>query len=230
MKKIYTILICIVVCIFVYFCFKMIAEAFQNFNLFLIETYEEQSSSGSFAFKSSPENLELINSYLKVNDSFISEMSKEVYFENDIKNIYTLANKFPSFKYYYSAKLKLEISIFEGLPFLINNALSLSDDELETFLEDNLVYLDKTFGITTLSKLKNIIINLNDLKNKDITYCELANNSTIYNPYGKSTVFRLKVGSSSDDFVYFSINGYHEYNTENQQAPVIVFNALGGMS
>lgn len=230
MKKAYTIFISIIVCIFVYFCIRFIWEYLKDFNIFISHHYNEASTSGTFAFKTTPENLEVVNSYLEVNNSFVDEMSKEVYLENNIKNIYNLTDKFPSFKSYYSARLKLENAVFNGLPFLINNTVSLSDAELEAFLKDNLNYLDKTFGITTLEKLKNIIINLDSLEDKNIEYCELVNNSTIYNPYGNSTVFRLKVGNNINDFVYFSINAHHGYNTENQQAPIIIFNALGGTS
>lgn len=230
MRKSYRIFVIILVCSFIYVCGRFAWEYLEKIGVYMSEYYNDSSASGTFAFKTSAENLELVNSYLAVNTSFIEKMSKEIYLENNIKNIYSLSNKFPSFKNYYSARLKLENAVFNGFPFLLNNAVSLSDDELKSFFNINYDYLDKTFGISSLEELKNIVNNLDSLETKDIKYCELANNSTIFNPYGNSTVFRLKVGSSTDDFVYFSINAYHGYNTENQQAPVIVFNALGGMS
>ena len=230
MRKLFIVVIAIFTCICIYFGGKMLIDYLNDVQILMSDSYSDSSTSGSFAFKRTPENLELINSYLIVNNSFISDMSKEVITEKNIKNIYSLISGFPSFKNYYSARLKLEKAIFEGLPYLIDNALTLSDDELEEFFADNSEYLDKTFGITTLEQLTNVILNLNYLQTKDIKYAEIPESSAVYNPYGGSTIFRIKTGYDLSDFVYFSINAYHGYDTENQKAPVIVFDALGGMS
>lgn len=230
MRKVFTVVIIIFTCLFVYFGAKMLWEYLNEVSIVMSDSLNEASTSGTFAFKTTPENLELINSYLKVNNSFINEMSKEVIVENSIDNIYSLVNGFPSFKNYYSARLKLEKAIFEGLPYLITEALTLSGNELENFFKDNLEYLDKTFGITEFEQFNNVITNLTYLQNKEIKYAEIPDSSAVYNPYGGSTIFRIKAGNDLNDFVYFSINAYHGYDTKNQKAPVIVFNALGGMS
>ena len=230
MKKVFIVVIFIFISVFIYFGGKQFLDYLNDLSILIDDAYTKSATVGTFGFKATPENLELVNSYLKVNTSFINEMSKEIHLENNIKNIHTLLNNCPSFKNYYSARLKLENAIFNGFHFLMDNAVYLSDNELEAFFNDNLSYLDKTFGITTLEKFKNIINSLSSLESKNINYCELIDDYTIYNPYGNSTVFRMKVGSSLNDFAYFSINAYHGYNTKNQQAPVIIFNAPGGMS
>ena len=79
--------------------------------------------------------------------------------------------------------------------------------------------------------LYNIVDNLSYLQNKEIKYAQIIENSLSYNPYGKCSMFRLKVQSNNEnDFTVFSVNAYVGKNTEYQQAPVIVLSAMGGMS
>ena len=223
MRKLFIAVIVIFTCIFIYFGGKMLFNYLSEVKIVITDTYSNSSTSGNFEFKKTPENLELVNSYLKVNNSFLDTMSKEVTLDKEIKNINKVLNKSPNYKHYYSTKLKLEKAVFEGLPFLMDN---LSSGTSETFLKDNSAYL----GITELDQLGNVVSNLSGLVNKEIKFAEVMENSIIYNPYGQSTVFRVKVGFDESDFVYFSVNAFHGYDTETQKAPVIVFNALGGMS
>lgn len=230
MKKVFTVVIVIFTCIFVYWGGKQLFNYFNELYIVMSNSRSQASTSGSFAFQQTPENLELVNSYIKVNNSFISEMSKENTAEKSIKNIYGLINGFPGFKNYYSARLKLEKAVFEGFPYLMSNCSNLSGEELEAFFNDNLEYIDKTFGVTTFEEFSNVITNLGYLQTKEINYAEIPENSAVYNPYGGCTIFRIKAGYDSNDFVSFSVNAYHGYDTANQKAPVIIFSALGGMS
>lgn len=230
MKKAFILIIGIFTCTFLFFGGKAFLNFLDELLIFASDSYDKASTTGSFGFKRTPENLELVNSYLKVNNSFIENLSKEINTENDIKNIENLVNGFPSYKYYYSANLKLKNAIFEGIPYLLNNTVNISNAELESFFNDNLDYLEKTFGITSLSQLNAIISNLSSLGVADITYAEIVENSVMYNPYGQSTSFGINIGSQPDNCIYFSVNAYHGYDTKNQKAPVIVFKALGGMS
>lgn len=227
MRKVFMVVIGIFICIAVYWGGKILIDYSKNVYTVMTYSSNESSSSGNFAFKVTPENLELVNSYLKVNNSFLDTMSKEITLDKEIKNVDKLLNKSPNYKYYYSTKLKLEKAVFNGLPFLMDN---LSSGTSESFLKDNSAYLGEVFGITELKQLENVASNLSGLVNKEIKFAEVMENSVIYNPYGQSTVFRVKVGYDDTDFVYFSVNAFHGYDTETQSAPVIVFNALGGMS
>lgn len=230
MRKVFIIVIVIFLCIFVYFGGKMLVDYFNDVYIVMSDPNNNSSVSGTFSFKSTPENIELINSYLAVNNSFIDEMTKEVNNEKTINNVYELMDFFPSFKMYYSFKLKLENAIFNELPDLYNKTVSLSDLELKTFFENNTVYLDKYFGITTLEQLTNIVDNLSTIKSGNFKFGEVIASSIFYNPYGECTVFLLDVTNDNGDFISFSINSYLGYDTENQKAPVLVFDALGGMS
>lgn len=230
MRKLFFFIIIIVSCIAIYFGVKMFIDYMGDVYIVMVDSYNDSATSGNFAFKNTPENLELVNSYLKVNSKFVKEESKEILLEENIKNIYSLSSGFPTYKDYYSGRLKLEKAVFEGLPYLIDNAINLSSNDLKEFFNDNLEYLDSTFGINDFEQFNNVVTNLNYLQNKNIEYAEIPKSSAIYNPYGANTGFRIKVGSNSNDFVYFSVNAYHAYDTKNQKAPVIVFSALGGMS
>ena len=73
--------------------------------------------------------------------------------------------------------------MFEGIPYLYDNALNLSSAELQSFFEHESDYLDKTFGITTLEQLNNILINIAQLKSKELKYVEINESSIMYNTY-----------------------------------------------
>lgn len=231
MRKVFMIAIAVCVCIFVYLGGKTLLNYCSGMITVISNESSVNSNSGSFAFKKAPENLELINSYLAVNNSFIDEFSKEVEYENSIANLDDLIDFFPSFKMYYSAKLKLKNIVLTEIPYLMENTLSLSDNELKSFFENKSDYIAEVFGITQFEEFKNVVNNLSYLKAKEISYAEIIENSLTYNPYGQCSMFRLKLqGSDETDFVTFSINAYVGKNTDYQQAPVIVVSALGGMS
>lgn len=231
MRKVFMIAIAVCVCIFAYFGGKMLLDYCSGMITVISNESSVNSNSGSFAFKKVPENLELINSYLTVNNSFIDEFSKDVKYENSIANLDDLIDFFPSFKMYYSAKLKLKNIVLTEIPYLMENTLSLSDNELKSFFENKSDYIAEVFGITEFEEFKNVVNNLSYLKAKEISYAEIIENSLTYNPYGQCSMFRLKLqGNDETDFVTFSINAYVGKNTDYQQAPVIVVSALGGMS
>lgn len=231
MRKVFMIAIAVCVCIFVYFGGKTLLNYCSGMITVISNESSVNSNSGSFAFKKAPENLELINSYLAVNNSFIDEFSKDVKYENSIANLDDLIDFFPSFKMYYSAKLKLKNIVLTEIPYLMENTLSLSDNELKSFFENKSDYIAEVFGITEFEEFKNVVNNLSYLKAKEISYAEIIENSLTYNPYGQCSMFRLKLqGNDETDFVTFSINAYVGKNTDYQQAPVIVVSALGGMS
>lgn len=231
MRKVFMVAIAVCMCIFVYFGGKMLLEYCSGMVTVINNESSLNSNSGSFAFKKAPEDLELINSYLIVNNSFIDELSKEVEDENFIANLDDLIDFLPSFKMYYSAKLKLKNIVLTEIPYLMKNTLSLSDNELKSFFENKSDYIAEVFGATEFDEFKNIVDNLSYIKAKEISCAEIIENSLTYNPYGQCSMFRLKLqGNDENDFVTFSVNAYVGKNTDYQQAPVIVISALGGMS
>ena len=120
------------------------------------------------------------------------------------------------------------------LYFLINvpiMLLGLWKFGVKSFFENKVDYISTNFGVTSFEDFKNIVDNLSYLQNKEIKYAEIIENSLSYNPYGKCSMFRLKVQSDNEnDFTVFSVNAYVGKNTEYQQVPVIVLSAMGGMS
>lgn len=209
----------------------MFLEYCSGVSVVMEDTYTNDATSGNFAFKKASENLELLNSYLLVNNNFIDELSKDVEEEKSIKNLDDLIDFFPSFKTYYSAKLKIKNIVYTELPYLMNNAISLSDSELKSFFENKADYISTNFGVTSFEDFKNIVDNLSYLQKKEIKYAEIIENSLSYNPYGQCSMFRLKIQSDNEnDFTVFSVNAYVGKNTEYQQAPVITLSAMGGMS
>ncbi len=231
MRKVFMVAIAICICLFTYFGGKMLLEYCNEVSIVMKDAYTNDATSGGFAFKKTPEDLELLNSYLLVNNNFIDELSKDVEEEKSIKNLDDLIDFFPSFKMYYSAKLKIKNIVYTELPYLINNAISLSDNELKNFFENRVDYIATNFGVTSFEDFKNIVDNLSYLQKKEIKYAEIIENSLSYNPYGKCSMFRLKVQSNNEnDFTVFSVNAYVGKSTEYQQAPVIVLSAMGGMS
>lgn len=231
MRKVFIVTIAICICIFIYFGAKTFANYLDELNLMASDTIASNSTSGSFTFKKTPENLELLNSYINVNNTFIDTLSKDVIRKESIENSDNLINFFPNFRMYYSAKLKIQKAIFDGMPYLIENAIPLSENELKIFYNDKFGYLNETFGIDKFEEFSNIISNLSYLKNGKFAHAEIIENSLTYNPYGKCTLFKLKLyNDDANDFITFAVNAYLGYSTENQKAPVIIISALGGMS
>ena len=231
MRKVFMVAIAICICIFVYFGGKMFFNYLNELNIMINNTVVDNSTAGTFTFKKTPENLELLNSYLIVNNDFIEKFSKDVKEEDVIDNLDDLIDFFPSFKTYYAAKLKIKNIVYSEFPYLLSDVVSLSDNELTTFFEKNVNYIGKNFGVTSFEEFKNIVDTLSYLQDREIKSAEIIENSLSYNPYGKCSMFRLKVqGSNENDFVVFSVNAYIGMNTEYQKAPVIVLTAMGGMS
>lgn len=223
--------IAVCVCLFAYFGGKMILEYCSGVSVVMKDTYANNSTSGGFAFKKTPENLELLNSYLIVNNGFIDNFSKDVKEKDVVENLDDLIDFFPSFKTYYAAKLKIKNIVYSEFPYLLSDVVSLSDNELTTFFEKNVNYIGKNFGVTSFEEFKNIVDTLSYLQEREIKSAEIVENSLSYNPYGKCSMFRLKIqGSNENDFVVFSVNAYVGMDTAYQMAPVIVLTAMGGMS
>lgn len=231
MRKVFMIAIAICICIFIYLGAKNLGNYLNELSIMANDTISNNSASGNFTFKKTPENIELVNSYINVNDMFIDTLSKNVVEEKTIENSDNLIDFFPTFKMYYSAKLKIQKAMFDGIPYLLNNAISLSENDLETFYNNKSEYLSEYFGINKFEEFSNIIITLSYLKDGEFNRVEIVENSLTYNPYGKCTLFKLKLYNDDvEDFITFTVNAYLGYNTKYQKAPVIVIRALGGMS
>lgn len=225
MRRLFIVVIIIFICIFVYFSATSL-KGFVN-DISMIMSYKYSSTSIPFGFKSTPENLELVNSYLAVNNSFINDLSKDIILDNNIENVYSLVDTFPEFKAYYSVKLKLEKAIFEGLPYLCKENVLDSNTKVTNFFNNNSNYLEKTFGISSPEQFSDFVSCLTLLKDKDFKYAKVIEKS---NDYANCSVFSVEVGSSLEDSVCFDVIAYHFNDTKNQKAPVIVFYTSGGVS
>lgn len=191
-------------------------------------TESQFSTSGSFAFKSSPEQPDLIKSMLKISLDFIENPPIEVQKteKNEIKNFHKLEKFFPNFNYYYIAESKLTDVVFTHFSTLYKEIVLLSDSGLKQYFNNNSENLSKIYGITDYSDFLNIISTIKKLKHENGFKCKLEES---YFYVGNSLVLRLILTQPDNSNIYLNaeINIYEA--TDSQSAPSIkVYGELGG--
>jgi len=136
MKKIYYIIIGITIAMFLYWVVSSLPALLTKFTIVTQNSIGNSSfsSSGSFAYKSTPERTDLIEEMISINSDFIKNPPVPFPEEkNTIKNFYKLTKCFPNFKTYYIAKLKVTDTLFNELPVLLNATSSLTELELQKY-------------------------------------------------------------------------------------------------
>jgi len=197
-------------------------------NLVTVITYETEQSQTQFnyvKFKSVPENTTLLNAVLSVNDTFLSEPVTQ--HKTRLEKSYALVNFFPSFSSYYTAKKKIEQSIFSEVPNLLPKIKDASRSDLETFLEENSRYLDKYLGITDIDTLDLLAFSLSSI-DSPIIGCYVVPDSVVYNSYDNSSLFNLAVVMENNKKILLSVNARFESSSENQNSPEIQINGSFG--
>jgi len=234
MKKIYYIVVAIVVCIFAYWIILSIPSV-SNKVLTITSTSlnnESFSTTGNFAFKNTPERLELLSQMLNINLEFINsppiEATKTT--KTTIKNFYKLEKFFPNFTSYYVAKDKIQTSLFTKLTSLITDTSSLSEQELQTYFNNNKPSLEKYWGINNFSEFSNIIKNLKAVNTNKITKYELED-SYFYIDSINCLNFRILLTLNNNENIYLGVQVYMFENNDYQTSPVIRFiDTSGGSS
>jgi len=208
-------------------CFDMLMDFGKNFGTVII--YETEQSKTQFdyvKFKSVPENTNLLNAVLAVNDTFLSKPTSEQKIR--LENSYALVDFFPSFSSYYTAKKKIEQSIFSEVPNLLPKVKDASKSELETFLNANSRYLDKYFGVTDIDTLDLLAFSLSSIDSA-ITRCYVIPDSVVYNSYDNSSLFNLVIVTENNKKILLGVNARFESSSENQNSPEIQINGSFGV-
>lgn len=225
MKHVFTVFVIIVVCIATYSLFSWFPYYFNELSASFNCAMNETSFTKNFSFEKCIENPELLNSYFNINDSFIDSFSKDIDRSDEIKNMYKTTSSFPDYKSYYSAKLKIERLINEGLPYIFDNLSSLNDEKTKNFYTKNFSYINKIFGITEFNDFDNIVLSLKKIENFNVNEILVSDNSI---KQDKNIVSFDVLVSSHKDTIVLPISFYTNLYTENQNAPVLMLREIGG--
>ena len=188
------------------------------------------SSNGTFAFKSTSERTDLVKQMVYINSEFMKTMPIEASENNVVKNFYKLEQFFPTFKYYYIAKLKVRNAIYTELPILYDNTHALSDLELQEYFNNNIDYLEEKWGINDFSKFAGIVSTIKQTNGKKIASCELED-SYFYTSSTGVLNFRIIVTLEDTSTLYVNAKAYSYETNEYQSAPIVRFlGIIGGAS
>jgi len=216
----------------------LVGIAFKEFldfgkDLFTVTSYQYQNSQNTFSymkFKSVNENTVLLNSFLTLNESFLTNPPQKTKQEKKLNKAYELFNYFPNNQSYHIAKRKIEKAIFTELPQLHKQISNLSENELDTFFSQNKVYLDKNFGITDSDAFQLLAFSLSGLKNTNIIDCYVVSDSVIYNNYDNSSLFNIVVVAEDNKKILLGVNAHLQSSSPNQTSPEIQINgSFGGV-
>ena len=234
MKKIYYIVVAVVVIIFAYFLISEL-PSFSNKLITVTSNAADNSKfsyTGTFAFKSTPERFELLNEMLNINSKFIN--NPPLAFpapKNEIKNFYKLEKYFPDFKTYYITKLKVTDAIINELPLLHKNTSNLTEEELKVFFDNNTTYLETKWGINNFNDFYDLILTINEFDNLKKSSYELEE-SYFTMPNQGSVNFRLILSQENNTQIYLAAISEVYNSTNFQTNPVVKFfgTVLGGQS
>lgn len=234
MKKLYYIVIAIGVIIFGKWIITSLPTYFVKVTTVLSESMEESSfsSTGEFAFKSTPEKTNLILEMININTEFLKNPPIE--FNNDdftIKNFYKLQRFFPEFKYYYIAKLKIRDTLLNELPILYEKTHNLSESQVDTYFNNNKVYLEQKWGIEDSYELYDIVLTIKEINGKKVSSYELTD-SYFYMPDTAILGFNIKLILEDNSEIYLCLNCEVFGSNEYQSTPIVRFygSTLGGRS
>jgi len=235
MKKIYYIIIGITIAMFLYWVVSSLPALLTKFTIVTQNSIGNSSfsSSGSFAYKSTPERTDLIEEMISINSDFIKNPPVPFPEEkNTIKNFYKLTKCFPNFKTYYIAKLKVTDTLFNELPVLLNATSSLTELELQKYFNSNTKYLGEKWGVNNFNDFYEVVLTIKQLNGKEIASYALEE-SYFYMPKLGTTNFRIIITPNDNDIPVYIAGIAEVYNkSDYQDAPVIKFlgTVLGGIS
>lgn len=234
MKKLYYLIVGVVIIIFLYFIFSSLPTFLTKFTTVAQNSINTSSfsSSGSFGYKATSEREDLLKEMISINSNFIKNPPISFPKNNDdIKYFYKLTKCFSNFKTYYIAKLKVKDVLFNELPILLKNTSSLNETDLKTYFNNNATYLDNKWGINNFNDFFELVLTIKELNGKEITSYELEE-SYFYIESLKTANFRIIITPSDNTPIYIAgvIDVYG--NTKHQTAPAVKFlgTVLGGIS
>jgi len=225
MRKIYYIIFSLLLIFFIYWgateLYTAIPKLAYSYGYILSDT--SSSSYGTSLFKSTPEKPALVNTMLQIHYDFTN--NPDVLYEkpkDTVENFYKMENLFPSFNSYYVTKLKLSNTIYNELPNLYNNTFNLSNDELNTFFENNTEYLERNWGINSFSEFTNVIDSIQSKNGLKVKSCELEE-SYFYLPSSNTLKFRIIITLENDLTLYLGVSICYDEISDYQTYPVVRF-------
>jgi len=234
MKKTYFAIVAVVVIVFAYHLITALPTFAKKLFTVTSETLNSQSfsTSGSFAFKSTAENTELLTEMLRINYGFIKNSPIEFNEpEKEIRNFHKLEKFFPNFKYYYISKTATADTVFNEMSVLISETSGLSDSELRTYFDNNGEYLKEKWGITDFITFSETVYVIKQIDAKNEFSCELED-SYFYNANLNILSFRIIITGKNNSIIYLNAetNMYNE--SENLYVPTtkIFGTTSGGIS
>ena len=188
------------------------------------------SNSGNNLFKSTPENLDLINAMISLHTDFTNNPPVlDDTPKNTIENFYKLEKFFPNFNSYYITKIKIANTLYNELDNLYNDTINLSTDSLNTYFKNNTEYLESNWGLKDFSEFVSVV---NTIKNKNelkVKSCELEN-SYLYSSSSNTLNFRIIVKLDNNLEIYLGVLISFDETSDYQTYPVIRFYGTEGGS
>jgi hypothetical protein len=204
-KKVYYIVVAIVVLALVYSIIKFFPTISYNFSKEFQSSISDSgfSSERRFSFKSTPERESLVAAIIQLNTNFLKESPLKSTPTKTIKGFYKLEHFFTDYEYYYTIKQKMYKMIFDELPILSSNVVGLSNNEIEQYFNNHKNYLSNNFEISDLDNFKDIVETLKPLKDSAIISYELEN-SYFLMAKQKTLNIRIVFNLENSDKVYLA--------------------------
>jgi len=165
-------------------------------NLYTVTSHEYQQSQRTQSyvkFQAVSENTDLLNSVLKVNEGFLKNPPLEKKNTKKIGNAYILHNFFPSFSSYYTAKRKIENTIFIEMQDFYEEIAGLSETQLKSYFDTNSAKIKDMFMITDWDSFDLFCLSLSAIGDSKINDAYVVENSVLYNSYDASSVFNIVI-------------------------------------
>lgn len=164
MKKVYILVILLVIIGFLYFGIKGLS----SFTAKLINVTTDSVRSELIMveqnkFKSTEENTDLTIAFLNINTKFIANPPIEYNIGNKkISNFHQIESFFPNFEIYYKQKLKISKIIYSELEKLQTDTKDLSNKELKDYYFNNTSYLYNNLGFNSTDSFESLIHTIKD--------------------------------------------------------------------
>ena len=230
MRKIYFIILSLVLIIFIYGGILVLKNEVPKLVYSSSHILDSTASpaSGSSLFKSTPENSDLANAMISLHAEFTNHPPiLNTKPKNNIDNFYKLENLFPDFNSYYVVKTKVANALYTELDSLYSNTLNLSSAKLDTYLKSNTEYLEKNWGINDSLELTYIVDTIKEKNGLKVISCELEE-SYIYSSLSNTLNFRIIVTLEDNSNLYLGVLINFNEISDYQSYPVIRFYGTKG--
>lgn len=191
---------------------------------------EDGKKSSLVTFLDVPENADIINAALSINNSFLNEKPFDTnYNDKELLNSSSIYDDFSSFKSYYFAKLKIETAVYERLNWLYSAILGMDEDKLLSYFNSNSDYIDKYWGITSFEEFRDFTNTILNLNGSSVKSCAVTSSGSY--ALSNTIYFRIMVETKEGSYIYLNVSVSPEKSSKNQAAPLIKINgSVGGIS